>query len=185
VSLIDDVLPHWDVNEVHSKRISAPSDATYAAILALTPLDVRLLVPLMALRALPGLVLRRASLSVDLRAPLTDVFVRNGFQVLAERPGEELVLGVVGQFWNLGGSIRRLGSAEEFLAFAEPGHAKAATNFVVRADGADSRVTTETRVVGTDEDATRMFRRYWRVVMPGSAVIRRSWLAAIARRATS
>jgi hypothetical protein len=44
-------------------------------------------------------------------------------------------------------------------------------------------LTTETRIQGTDERARRSFRRYWRLVMPGSAAIRRAWLRAIRKRA--
>ncbi len=49
----------------------------------------------------------------------------------------------------------------------------------VFADG----LTTETRVFATDSRARRRFAVYWRVIYPGSALIRRSWLDAIKRRA--
>jgi hypothetical protein len=50
-----------------------------------------------------------------------------------------------------------------------------------RSDGA--RLTTETRVAAVDDAARRSFRVYWLVVGPFSAVIRKRWLAAIAKRA--
>lgn len=152
---------------------------------AVTPLDVRLLLPLMAMRVLPGLFLRRRLPGVDPRAPVLEAFLRNGFLLLGERRGEEVVVGAVGRFWQVSGAqgVRPIGSPEEFKAFDEPGWARAVTNFFVRPDGTGSRVSTETRVAGTDAEATRMFRRYWRVIAPGSAAIRRSWLAAIRRRA--
>jgi hypothetical protein len=183
--VLDDVLPRWDVNEVHSTRVAAPPAAAYAAVRAVTPLDVRLLLPLMAIRVLPGLVLRRRLPGVDPRAPVLDAFLRNGFLLLGERPGEEIVVGAVGRFWQVSGAqgVRPIPSGEAFQAFDEPGWAKAVTNFVVRPEGADSRVTTETRIAGTDAEATRRFKRYWRVISLGSAAIRHSWLAAIRRRA--
>jgi hypothetical protein len=54
-----------------------------------------------------------------------------------------------------------------------------------RAEAADggTLLTTETRVLATDEAARRRFGRYWRVIRPGSGAIRRSWLRAAARRA--
>jgi hypothetical protein len=55
-------------------------------------------------------------------------------------------------------------------------------NFTVRTEAGGSRVTTETRIVGTDAEATRRFRRYWLLIRPGSGAIRRSWLKAIRRR---
>jgi hypothetical protein len=45
------------------------------------------------------------------------------------------------------------------------------------------RLTTETRVLATDSRTRRLFAAYWRLILPGSALMRRTWLAAIRRRA--
>ena len=50
-----------------------------------------------------------------------------------------------------------------------------------RPDG-DCDLTTETRVLATGPAAARRFAAYWRLIYPGSALIRRMWLLAIARR---
>jgi hypothetical protein len=50
-----------------------------------------------------------------------------------------------------------------------------------RADG--SLLTTETRVHASTPRALRLFRLYWLLVGPFSALIRRRWLKAIARHA--
>ncbi len=42
---------------------------------------------------------------------------------------------------------------------------------------------TETRVFVTDAGTLRAFAAYWRTIYPGSALIRRSWLEAVRRRA--
>jgi hypothetical protein len=185
VSLLEEALPEYDVNEVHSTWVDAPPAAVWAAVRNVTPPEIRLLAPLMALRALPGMVLRRRGLPVDTRAPVLDSFLAAGFTVLAERPGEELVVGGAGRFWVPVGSdgVRPVASAEEFAAFSEPGSVRTVMNFVVAPDGAGARVTTETRIAGTDAGGTRAFRRYWRAISVGSAVIRISWLNAIRRRA--
>jgi hypothetical protein len=44
----------------------------------------------------------------------------------------------------------------------------------------DGRLSTETRVHAVDDGARRVFLRYWRVVGPFSALIRRRWLRQIA-----
>jgi hypothetical protein len=44
-------------------------------------------------------------------------------------------------------------------------------------------VTTETRVFATTDSARRNFAVYWRIIRPGSGIIRGSWLEAIKRRA--
>ena len=46
-----------------------------------------------------------------------------------------------------------------------------------------SRLVTQTRVAATDSLATRRFAAYWRVIYPGSALIRLMWLRAIKSRA--
>jgi len=62
----------------------------------------------------------------------------------------------------------------------------ATMNFVVAPDGrGGSNVVTETRVFANSPGATRAFAAYWRVIYPGSAIIRRMWLRAIERRATA
>jgi hypothetical protein len=179
---LDDFLPDYDVNEIHSIRVAAAPDAVLAAVRALTVREVPLLVVLMSLRRLPAAIHRRRP-AVDRSAldrRLLDQFTRGGFLVLEEGE-DELVLGVVGRFWTMDGGVRRT-ARDEFVTFHEPGFAKAVVNFHVRPAGGGAELTTETRVRATDEDARRRFRRYWRLVMPGSAAIRRAWLRAVRKR---
>jgi hypothetical protein len=44
-------------------------------------------------------------------------------------------------------------------------------------------LSTETRIRGNDKRSRRVFGCYWRIIYPGSAIIRRVWLDAIAARA--
>ena len=175
--MLDEFLPGYDVNEVHSVTTSAGPAATMEAIRSLTAREVPGLVALMAVRTLPVLLRRRA----PVRGPLLDAFRRGGFVVLRDTPGE-LVVGGVGRFWLPSGGLRRI-EAAEFRDFAEPGWAKAAFNFEVERVGDRTLVRTETRIAGTDERARRRFARYWRLIHPGSALIRVAWLRAIRRRA--
>jgi hypothetical protein len=182
---LDEFLPEYDVNEIHSIEIAAPPDEVIAAVRALTSREVRVGAVLMSLRALPAAVLRRRGRRGRsdriMDAPVLDHFIRGGFVVLAER-SDELVLGAVGRFWKLEGEVRRM-SRDELVTFDEPGFAKAVVNFHAGAAGGRTVLTTETRVRTTDEASRRTFRRYWRIVMPGSALIRRAWLRAIRKRA--
>jgi hypothetical protein len=180
---LDEFLPDHDAGELHSTRVAAPPHRVLAAVRELTSREVPLLVGLMALRTLPAVLLRRRPLRLrrDLGRPILGQAVRGGFVVLAERP-DELVLGVVGRFWTSDGGLERI-EAADFADFEAPGFAKAVMNFHARAADGGTLLTTETRIRGTDEDARRRFRRYWRVVMPGSALIRRAWLRAVRRRA--
>src|SRR5262245_32557245 len=57
-------------------------------------------------------------------------------------------------------------------------------NFYVEdAGGGVSRLVTETRVHATDAAARRRFAAYWRMIYPGSALLRVTWLRAIRARA--
>ncbi len=66
----------------------------------------------------------------------------------------------------------------------ELGFEIAAMNFLVEDTGPRScMVTTETRVYATDTSARHRFAPYWRVIYPGSALIRRTRLRAVKPRA--
>ena len=178
MAVLDEFLPRYDVNEVHSISTAATPAEVMEAIRTLTPMEVPLLVALMAVRSVPAL-LRGRRLTV--RGSLLDGFRRGGFVPLRDTPGE-LVFGAVGRFWQPAGGLRRI-EAADFPGFTDPGWAKGAFNFDVRRVGERTVVTTETRVATTDEAARRSFGRYWRVIGPGSALIRVAWLRAIRRRA--
>ncbi|MBA3262976.1 MAG: hypothetical protein H0T69_11025 [Thermoleophilaceae bacterium] len=148
------------------------------AIRDLTPQEVPVLVAMMAVRSVPALLRGRR---LPLRGSLLDGFRRGGFVALREGP-DELVFGGVGRFWQPSGGLRRVAPAD-FREFADPGWAKAAFNFAVERVGERTVLRTETRVATTDVQARRSFGRYWRVIHPGSALIRMAWLRAIRRRA--
>ena len=177
---LDEFLPDYEQNEIHSTGVAAPPEAVMAAIRSLTAREVPVLVALMALRALPARLVGRRRRPRE--GTILEGFLRGGFVTLADRP-HELVVGAVGRFWRASGDVRRV-SSDEFAAFSEPGYAKAAFNMQAQpsAEGG-TLLTTETRIQATDEHARRRFRRYWLVVHPGSAAIRRAWLRAIRRRA--
>jgi hypothetical protein len=173
--VLDDHLPTYDVCEVHATTVAAPPEAVMEAVRAVTPREVPLLVILMALRAGP----RAPRLSA--RRTILGGFERGGFVRLCERP-DILVYGGVGRFWTPSGGLRRI-EPSGFRDFAEPGYAKAAFSFELERRGDLTLLTTETRVLATDEAARRSFRRYWWLIRPGSGAIRIAWLRAIRRRA--
>lgn len=106
-----------------------------------------------------------------------------GFQVLAEDPGREVVIGAIGKVWHLEIPFVHAASADAFRTFSEPGFVKVAWAIRVEPLGEhDSRVTIEVRVDATDADSWTKFRRYFTVIGPGSHFIRSSLLASLARR---
>jgi hypothetical protein len=183
-SLLAEILPRYDANEVHDVWVPAPPEVVFQAVKDVTVREVRLLVPLLGAARGAAAPRARSGFRPVGTAPVLGEFLKVGFVDLGERPGAEVATGAVGRFWSLAGNepVEVL-TREAFVAFAEPGYAKAVTAFLVRPERGGSRVITETRIAGTTPDATRAFIRYWRVIRLGSGAIRRSWLAAIRRRA--
>ena len=180
--LIDEWMPVWDAVERHETRIRAPRERVWQAVRTLDFTRSPVIRALFALRSLPGLVAgrrRERALGSTL-----DALLRNGFVLLDERAGEELLLGVVGRFWRPTGDLVRL-TANEVRAFDRPGHTVATWDFTLADDGGAVRLATETRVRCTDLASRRSFGRYWRVVGPFSALIRREMLRSIRRAAES
>lgn len=177
MTLIDDFLPEFDFHEVHRRQVAGTAAAALAAAKAAGPEEMPFVRTLFALRSLAASG-RGRGLPRSKGRPLAEQMVEFGFVVLAESE-REIVLGFVGQPWKLsGGSMPRLRSAEDWRAFAEPGYVKAAMNFL----SSDGLLETETRIRATDAVSRLRFARYWRVIRPGSGLIRRSWLRAAGRR---
>lgn len=179
---IDSFIPVHQFGEFHQTRIHAPRVRVLESIKAVTAGEIRLFRVLTWIRS-PRLPWRKAPetlLSASAERPILEVALGSGFVLLAEDPGRELVFGTV----VCCGRRPPLQSPEEFGRLNGPGLAKAVMNFRLE-DAADgwTRLTTETRVVVTDASAGRRFAAYWRMIYPGSALIRRMWLAAIKERA--
>jgi len=173
---LDGLLPEWHFRERHRRSTSAPATALLAAAEHVTWAEVPVMKALMGIRSKGRL--RR---SADKR--VLDDMAAAGFAVLS-RTSDEVVIAGLGRPWARGGDrAPRLAEQADpvgvFTGFAAPGWAKMAVNFRVSND----ELTTETRVLLTDQDSRRAFGRYWLLIRPFSGLIRRQWLAAIARRA--
>jgi hypothetical protein len=104
-----------------------------------------------------------------------------GFQMLYEDPPRELVVGAIGKVWHLDIPFVHVSSAEEFRDFREPDFVKVAWALRVVPRGEHCcRVEVEIYVEATDDEAWRKFRRYFRLIGPGSQFIRHSLLSALA-----
>ena len=152
MAAIDDVLPRYDAHEFHSVSSTRTIEDALAAPVTGDPVT--------------RLLFRLRGLPVD--GTIGDLFGRMRFEELA-RTQHEVVFGAAGTPWRPGGGIRP-------FAEARPGTVRVAVNFL--SDG--PRLSTETRIEGVDDAARRAFLRYWRVVGPFSALIRRRWLRQIA-----
>jgi hypothetical protein len=179
---LDEFAPVWQFREFHTIRVAATPARVFDAIKRVRADEIALFRALTWIRR-GGRPQPESILNAGTRASLIDVATRSGFVRLAEDPPRELVIGTVVA---APPGARATLTPETFRSTLPPGFALAAMNFVVRPHGAgESIVSTETRVFANSPAARRRFTAYWRVIYPGSAIIRRMWLRAIARRATS
>lgn len=182
IKLLESIMPAYEVQEVHATYVEAPPATAYAAILAVTPGETALARPLMWMRTLPGRL--RGARPVDDSVWKRPLLSPSSPAILGQAPGREIVLRLIGTFWQLRDVERiEVTSREQFMSFNVPGFAVSTLSFHIDPDGAGCRVTTITRVRTTDPAARRAFLGYWRVIGTGSAVLRRTWLKAVKDRA--
>jgi hypothetical protein len=178
---IDEFAPHFQFREHHEIRIEAPADRVYAAMRAVTANEIALFETLTWIRRFgrPG---PESIMNAPEHQPILDVAVRSGFLLLAEDAPREVVVGsaVIAPR----GGRRDVATPALYKDASRPGFAKATMNFLVEPDGPSAcRVVTETRIFATDPWTLRRFTSYWRVIYPGSAMLRVTWLRAVKARA--
>ena len=170
---IDAFLPHYDVHEVHTTTINGRPEAVYQAIRSLDFSSSPVIRFLFRLRGMPSASIRLEKL------------LQNGFILLADHPGQSLVLGLVGRFWLPTGQLIAV-APEDFSSVEPAGCAKAAWDFVIQETRPDRVcLSTETRIRGVDAHSRKRFALYWRVIGPFSAWIRREMLRGIKARVES
>ncbi len=168
--LIDEFLPEHDFIETHSISIHADAADIYRTANEVDFSELFIIRWLMCLRGMSGGSLTLRNLK------------RYKFEMLRESVNKEMVIGLVGRFWTIGGGLQTI-DAESFKKFDSKGYAKAVWNFSLSEDGGDTRLTTETRIKCLDEDSRRSFGFYWMFIQPFSGLIRMEMLKTIKRRA--
>jgi hypothetical protein len=181
---LDEFVPIYQFNEFHSIRIPAPKERVYRAIKSVTADEILFFRTLIWIRRF-GSAGPESVLNPGKDAPLLDVATRTTFILLADEPNQEIVVGALVAA-PAGWRPKKTGrpTPEDFKSLHAPGFALAAMNFHIEQGDSDSCVlTTETRVYATDAATRRRFAAYWRIIYPGSALIRHMWLRAIRKRA--
>ncbi len=180
---LDEFAPVWQFREFHTITIAAPPARAFEAIKRVRADEIAFFNMLNWIRRGGGPLPEKIRLAAERGDSLIDVAIGSNFVLLAEDPPRELLIGtVVGR--PAGGRVEL--TPQTFRTELPPGYALATMNFLVTPDGGNgSLVSTETRVFANSPSARRKFAAYWRVIYPGSALIRRMWLGAIQRRATA
>ncbi len=171
---IDEYLTNPDFSARYEIRINAPAPVVYRCLLRSDFSElwlVRLLVTVRSGKRLP-----RSPLPCDLRQRLQGT----GFVILAAGAGQELVLGVAGRFWRPDGGRCTDLTPDEFSEFSHLGYAKAAWNFRLRSDSAETTLlSTVTRIKCFGQAALWKFRLYWSLVGPFSGLMRKAILKQV------
>jgi hypothetical protein len=178
MALIDRYVPIPHYREYHSASVRAPADTVIAAAAAYRTESDAFFRGMIALRELP---MRAERLLGRRPTEPQPPFGIDDFTLL-QRCENEVVFGLAGRFWRPDFDLVPLSGGQDFLDLNEPGIAKLALNFAVRADGSGvTMLSTETRVLCVDRAARRRFAPYWLLIRPVSGLIRRRTLGIIRR----
>ncbi len=180
LSVLDDAMPEYQFYEKHSARIHARPDQVLQAVRESTFGDMKCMATLLRIRA-SALHIRDTGASLQNRRVL-DTFAASGY-ITGGNEHEVVMFGGANARAKRGLGVRTL---QEFTDYRVPGAVKMAYNFTVEdAGGGWTTLSTETRVLTTDDLTRRGMGRYWRLIVPGSGLLRRQWLDAIKKRAES
>jgi hypothetical protein len=168
--LIDQVLPKYDEREYHQIEISGDRTEVYETVRTLDFSDSFLIRTLFRMRGLPATATNLGGL------------LQVGFLLVDEIADAEFVLGLVGKFWTLRAQILHL-DAVQYSEFSQRGYAKLAWNFAIRESAPGIvRLSTETRIVCTDDHSKSRFKLYWFLIGRFSGLTRREMLRGVKRK---
>lgn len=181
VSALAQLLPEPDRLEIDRVDVAMEAGSVWEIVRHANLARSPLIRTLFAVRTLPTKLRGGAVDPVEMRIDDITGGTEPGFRLLAESE-REVVVGAIGKVWELDIPFVDVRTGEEFAAFDEPGFTKVAWAVRVLPRGEhQSRLELELRVRSTDDESRSKFRRYFRIVGPGSRFIRRSLLASFAK----
>jgi len=178
-TLLDDILPAYQFSERHAIGVHARPEQVLQAVRESTWGDLTSLAALLKVRAVASRTDPHSSDAFVRDSRILDGFAASGY-VSGGNDHEILMAG--------GPDLRArrpipVHTLKQFADYREAGAIKMVFDFYVQELGnGRCKVTAETRVLALD-DSGRGMARYWRLIVPGSGLLRREWLAGIKRRA--
>ena len=177
-ALLDGFITNPAMRHRHQTVVQAPAALTLETALAL---DLRSLPLVRAIFRLRAMILGAKGPGTDWSRGFVEELLQMGWGALAEEKDRWLVAGAACQPW-LADVVMRPIPPERFAAYSEPGQVKII--WTMEADPLDDarcRFSTETRAVGTDDEAGVRFRRYYRRFGVGMVLVRLLLLPALRR----
>jgi hypothetical protein len=173
MSLVEELLPVFDVSDTVAVVVEAGVAATWGALMQVDLVEVGRRRPIVAvlgaLRIMPEVVSHlvhgEALPGAPERLRLIDTteipMGEGGWVMLGIRPNREIALGLVGKFWRPVISYAQV-TTDQFRTFSDPGYAKTVYALAVKELETNRTLLSGTmRTATTDEKARRWFRRYW------------------------
>jgi len=184
---IDSLLTDFAFNEFHEVRINASIDRVKEVLQVTGVKDIPVAHLLMKLRGI-------ADENIDMSDRASNNLVGSDtvstpdFNFFVVAADEWITVMILKSVIITNNSKRpappEIATLEQFKLFNEPGYVKVAVNFrFIRVNNSVTILTTETRNNGITYKDNRIFGYYWRIIYPGSAIIRRVWLNTIRKKA--
>jgi len=184
---IDGLVPAYSFSEFHEVRIKASPGKVKQTLQVTGVKDIPSVHLLMKIR---GIADEKVDLSDRASNNLvgSDTFSTPDFNFFSVAPNELITVMILKSVIITNDANQpappEISTLEQFLSFNEPGYVKVAVNFrFINTDNKRTLLTTETRVNGITKHDSYVFGHYWRVIYPGSAIIRRVWLDTIKKKA--
>jgi hypothetical protein len=176
-ALIDQAMPTPDYLITEQLVLPVPPEEAFDAISTFDLADVRQPAVRAAVRLgrLPGQLLRRR----PTRLTLDNLVTGTNWLMLGRRPGKDIVLGAVGQFWTPVVRWKPI-TPDEFAEFHAPAWAKIVVGFTVLPYGDHrSMVAHEARITFYDRGTQKTFTTFWWLVRPLVRIALRAMLHTI------
>jgi len=181
--MLDQLIPTPRLLEVDHIDLAAPPERVWQSLRHGDLAPSRLIRALFSIRTLPERLRGKPASSALRIDDLCSSVERPGFQILGEDPPFEFAVGAIGKVWQVEIPFHHVADAEQFAEFSDPGFIKVAWALRALPHGErDCQVEIEVRVDATDEESWEKFKRYFRLIGPGSHFIRRTLLTSLARQ---
>lgn len=186
---IDRILPEYIINEYHEVSIDAPIDVIKKAIQSTDISDVPIIHLLTKIRGIEKEKDKNMGDVATKNESDSNTFSTSDFNFYVVNPKELITVMILSSSMITNSSNRlsaplQITKLEDFITFNKGGYVKVAVNFLFKeSDNGQILLSTETRNWPITKKDAFIFAIYWRIIYPGSAIIRRVWLDTIKKRA--